>query len=141
MLSQLEVPHLVYVVHLVRVGPEHDLRPLPHHAVHYPDAGNGTAVAVVIGIEDEGAERGVQLAPRRRHPGHQRLEQLGHPGSLLGRDRQDLLPLRADQIHDLLGAPLRLGPGKIDLVEYRDDLEPGVHRQKEVAQRLGLNAL
>ena len=141
MLPQLEVAHLVHVVHLGRVGAEDDLGPLTHHAVHHPDAGDGPAVAVVVGIEDERAQRGVQLSPRSRHPGDDRLEQLGHPGPLLGRDRQDLLPLCADQIHDLLGAPLRLGAGEVDLVEHRDDLESGIHRQKEIAQGLSLDAL
>ena len=40
-----------------------------------------------------------------------------------------------------LARTLRLGAGQIDLVEYRDDLEPGVHREKEVAQGLGLDPL
>ena len=67
------------------------------------------------------------LAPRRRHPRDDRLQQLGDAGALLGGDREDLLPLGPDQVHDLLRPPLRLGAGEVDLVEDRDDLEPGVH--------------
>jgi hypothetical protein len=133
MLSQLEVAHLVYMVNLVRIGPEYDLRPLTHHAVHYPDAGDGAPVAVVIGIKDEGTERCVELSAGWRYPSHQRFEQLGNAGSLLGRHRENLLPLRSDEIHDLLGSPLRLRTGKVDLIEHRDDLETGIHRQKEIA--------
>ena len=88
------------------------------------------------------ARSGASSSPaRRRHPRHNRLEQLGNAGSFLGRNRENLLPLGADQVHDLLGSPLGLGPGKVDLVEHRDDLEPGIHGQKEIAQRLGLDAL
>ena len=76
----------------------------------------------------------VGLAPGRRHPRDDRLEQLGHADALLGRDREDLLPLGPDQVHDLLGPPLRLGAGQVDLVEDRDDLEPRVQGQEEVAE-------
>ena len=47
----------------------------------------------------------------------------------------------ADEIVQLLLAPLGLGAGQIDLVQDGDDLEAGVHRQKEIRQRLRLNAL
>ena len=42
---------------------------------------------------------------------------------------------------DFLLATLGLGARQIDLVEDRDDLEPRVHREKEIRQRLRLNAL
>ena len=88
------------------------------------------------------ARSGASSRPRGGgHPGHDRLEQLRDAGALLGRDGQDLLPLGPDQVHDLLRALLGLGAGQIDLVEDRDDLETGVHREKEVAQRLRLDAL
>ena len=47
----------------------------------------------------------------------------------------------ADQIVHFLLAPLRLGAGQVDLVEDRDDLEPGVHREEEIRQRLRLDPL
>src|SRR5262249_25483407 len=80
-------------------------------------------------------------APRRRHPRDDRLEQLGYAGPLLGGHREDLLSLGPDQVHDLLRPPLRLGAREVDLVEHGNDLEAGVHRQEQVAQRLCLNAL
>ena len=42
---------------------------------------------------------------------------------------------------DLLCAPVRLGPGEIDLVEDGDDLEPRVEREQQVRDRLRLHAL
>ena len=47
----------------------------------------------------------------------------------------------ADDVLDLLLGPLGLGAGQVDLVEHRDDLEPGVDRQVGVGQRLRLDAL
>ena len=141
MLSQLEIAHFVDGVDVVGMGAEGDLHTLTQGPVHHPDAGNGAAIAVEVGIEDEGPERRIGLAPRRRDSGDHRFQQLGNAGALLGRDGQDLLPAGADEIHDLLGPALRLRPGEIDLVEDRDDLEPRVHGQKEVGQGLGLHAL
>jgi hypothetical protein len=123
------------------MGAEGDLHALPNHSVDHPDAGHGTAVAVVIGIEDERAQRRILPAARRRHPSHDRLQQVGHAGPLLGGDRKNFLALGADQVHDLLGALLRLRARKIDLVEDRYDLQSRVHSKKEIAQRLGLNSL
>ena len=77
----------------------------------------------------------------RRHPRDDRLQQLGDADALLGGDREDLLPLGPDQVHDLLRPPLRLGAGEIDLVEDRNDLQTGVHGQEEVAERLRLDPL
>ena len=42
---------------------------------------------------------------------------------------------------DLLLPPLRLGAGEVDLVQDRDDLEPGVQREEQVRERLRLDPL
>ena len=75
------------------------------------------------------ARSGASASPRGGgHPGHDRLEQLGDADAFLGADDgQDLLGLGADQVHDLLRALLGLGARQVDLVEDRNDLEPGVH--------------
>ena len=46
-----------------------------------------------------------------------------------------------DHVLDLLPGLLRLRAGQVDLVEDGDDLEPGVHREVRVGQRLRLHAL
>ena len=140
-LAQLEVAHLVHGEDVVGVRPEGHLHAGAQRAVHHPDAGDRAAIAVVVVVEHQRAERRLGVAPGRGHAGHDRLEQLRHAGAFLGRHRQDLLPAGADQLHDLLRALLRLGARQVDLVEHRDDLEPGIHGQEEVAQRLRLDAL
>ena len=47
----------------------------------------------------------------------------------------------ADQVVQLLLAPLGLRARQIDLVEDRDDLEARVEREKEIRERLRLNPL
>ncbi len=75
------------------------------------------------------------------HPLDDCLEQLRNAGALLGGDRQNLLAPGPDQVDDLLGSPLRLRPGQVDLVEDRDDFEAGVERQEEIGERLSLDPL
>ena len=46
-----------------------------------------------------------------------------------------------EQLGHLLGDALGLGAGEVDLVQARDQLEPGVDRQVRVGDRLRLDAL
>ena len=47
----------------------------------------------------------------------------------------------AEQLGDLGGDALGLGAGKVDLVQARDQLEPGVDGEVGVGERLRLDAL
>src|SRR5882724_7338971 len=80
-------------------------------------------------------------AARRRDALYYGLEQLGHVGAFLGGDAEDLLRLRADELVQLLRAAVRLRTGEVDLIEDGDDLEPGIHRQEQVGERLRLDPL
>ncbi len=42
---------------------------------------------------------------------------------------------------DLVGPLVRLRAGEIDFVEHGYDFQPGIHRQQQVGQGLGLNPL
>jgi hypothetical protein len=141
MLTQLEIAHLIHVMDIVGMSAERDLHSFPDHTIDYPNAGHRSPVAVVVGIEDEGAERRLLPALGRRNSRDHGLQQLGDAGALFGRYRQDLLALGPDQIHDFLSPPLRLGARQVDLVEHRDDLQAGIHGQKEIAEGLSLHAL
>ena len=141
LVAQLQVADFVHVVPIGRVGAEGDLHSRGQHAVHHADARDRAAVAVVVGVEDQGPQRRVARAPRRRDAPHDRFEQLGDVGALLRRDAQDLVRLRPDELVNLLGPAVGLGAGEIDLVEHRDDLEPRVQGEKQVGDRLGLDAL
>ena len=79
-----------------------------------------------------------RVAARRRYDP---LEQLADADPLFGADQQDVVGVDAQEIHELLAAPLGLGARQVDLVEDRDDLEPGVERQEQIRQRLRLDAL
>src|SRR5207248_1946483 len=115
LVAQLQISDLVYLVHVLLVRPESDLHARPDRAVHHADAGNGAAIAIVVRVEDQGAERRLGRAPGRWDAAHDGLEQLGHVRALLGRDAQDLLRLRPDQLVNLLGAAIGLGSRQVDL--------------------------
>ena len=83
----------------------------------------------------------VGVAVRRRDARDQLLEHLGHAVAGLRRDAQDLVGLLADQVGDLLGHALGLGAGQVDLVQARDQLEPGVDGEVGVRDGLRLDAL
>ena len=141
LVAELQVPHLVDLVHVVAVRAERDPHPGPEHAVDHPDARDGAAIAVVIRVEDEGTKRGVAAPAWRRDPQHHLLEQVGNAGSLLRRDPEDLFGLRADQVAELLRPAVGLRAGQVDLVEHGEDLEPGVEREEQVRDGLRLDAL
>ena len=59
----------------------------------------------------------------------------------LRRDPQDVVRLAADQVADLAGDALGLGARQVDLVEHRDQLEPGLDRRVGVGDGLRLDPL
>ena len=128
--AQLEIADFIHFVDVVAMGAQGDLHPRLDDAVHDPDRRNRAAIAVVVRVKDEGAERGLVIATRRRHAGDDGFEQLRHPATLFCRDTQDFVRFCADQVMDFVGALVGFSAGKIDLVEDGYDLQAGVHRQQ-----------
>ena len=114
---------------------------LAEGAVDHPHVGDHAAVLVELGVEDQRPRRRLGLALRGRDALDDRLEHLGdaHPG--LGRDPQRFVGVAADQVGDLGRDALRLGARQVDLVDHRDQLEPGVDRQVGVGDGLRLDPL
>ena len=69
------------------------------------------------------------------------LEDVLDPLPRLAGDAPDRVGRLAEQVGDLLGDALGLGAGQVDLVQARDELEPGVDGEVGVGERLGLDAL
>ena len=63
------------------------------------------------------------------------------PSPFLRAHEENVVGIGADEVVDFLLAPLRLGARQVDLVEDRDDLEPGVQREEQVRKRLRLDPL
>ena len=114
---------------------------LLERAVDHADVGDDAAVLVELGVEDQRARRRVGVAGRRRDLLHELLEDLLDALPRLAGDALDAVAGLAEQLGDLLGDALGLGAGQVDLVQARDQLEPGLDREVGVGQRLGLDAL
>ena len=114
---------------------------LGERAVDDADVGDHAAVLVELGVEDQRPRRRVGIAARRRHARDQLVEHVGDALAGLGADPPHVVGRLAEQLGDLLGDALGLGAGQVDLVQARDQLEPGLDRQVGVGHRLRLDAL
>src|SRR5262249_61999413 len=105
-----------------------------HHAsynrsYHDAHAGDRAAIAVVVRIEDERAQRSGRFAARSGDPGDDGLEQRVDAHALFGAHEEDLVRIRADQVVHFVLAALWLRPGEVDLVQDRNDLQSRVERE------------
>ena len=145
-----QAPHLLRRrrehAHLQRLA----LRPGRHHpdappggrgAVEHPHVGNHALVRVVLGIEDQRAQRLLASTARRRNPRHYRLQDVLHAQPVLRGRQNHLVLAEAERLLHLHRHPLRLGDVQVDLVYDRDYLQIVLQRQVHVRQRLRLDAL
>ena len=133
-------PHLGHV-ELPAHGHHADAVPHLHAARLHAHRGDGPAIVVVVGIEDQGLKRRVGIVLRGGHVGHDVLQHVVDANALLGGDQRAALAVQADLVLDLLLHHLRLGRGQVDLVDDRADLQVVLQRHVDVGQRLGLDAL
>src|SRR5437773_1683274 len=141
LVPELQVPDLIHLVDIVLVRAEGYLHAGPDGAVHDADAGNRAAVAIVVRVENEGAERRVCHPTRRGDAAHHRLEQLGDVAAFFGGNAEDFLGLRPDEFMQLLRPALRLGAGEIDRVEHLLSHQALVQRARELDQAVGQGRL
>ncbi len=99
------------------------------------------AVGVVLGVEDQGAQRVVRIALRRRQLCDDRLQHVVDADALLGRAEHGLEGVEPEVGVDLLAHPLDVGRGEVDLVDDRHDLEVVLEGEVEVGDGLRLDAL
>ena len=106
------------------------------------DEHDDAAVLVEPGVEDEAAERAVGVARAAAGSAWTIASRISSiPTPILARGEDRARGVDPDDVLDLLLGPLRLGAGQVDLVEDRDDLEPGVGGEVGVRERLRLDAL
>ena len=123
------------------VGPQPDLLPHAHAAVHHARQDDHAAIGIEPGIENQRAQRRVGRALGRRHQVHDGLQNFVNADALLGAHQQRAARVQPDHGFDLLANALRLGGGQIDLVDDRNDFQVVVQRQIGIGQRLRLHAL
>ena len=132
-----------HFLHLEVLASSHhvDLHAPADLAVHHPHRDDNPPVLVVIGVEDQGLQRGLGISLRRRHVGHDVLQHLVDVDVRLGGNQGRVLGVQADDVFNLLLDQVRLGANQIDLVDHRQDFQVIVQRQIHVGDGLGLDAL
>ncbi len=141
-LREFGLEHADAVDLVVRVDADHaDALALLEHAVDHAHQHDHAEIDVVPTIDQQGLQRRVAVALRRRQAGDDGLEHLGHVFAGLGRDLDRVRGVEADHVLDLLLDRFRLGGWQVDLVEHRHDLVAGVDGVVDVGERLRLDAL
>jgi hypothetical protein len=105
------------------------------------DVDDHALVRVVVRVEDQALERRLGIALGRRDPLHDRLEDLGDAGAVLGRRQQHFFARHRQDALQLLDDHIGLGRRQVDLVEDRDDRQVLLEGEVDVGERLGLDAL
>ncbi len=106
-----------------------------------PDVDDDALVVVELRVEDQGPQRRLRVARRRRDAVDDRAEDLRHPLPRLAADGQDLVGVDPERGQDLLADLVRPRRLHVDLVQRRDDRQVVVDRGVGVGDRLGLDAL
>ena len=114
---------------------------LADRAVDHAQVHDDAAVLVVLGVEDQRAQRVVGLALGRRDLLDDLVEQLGHAEARLRAHAERDRGVDADRVLDLFLDHIGPRVGQVDLVDDRQDLEVALDGEVGVGDGLGLDAL
>ena len=110
-------------------------------AVHDPHEQHHSPEGVVLGVEDERAERVLEVAAGRRDSRDDRVEDLLDALPLLRRGEYHLERIESEFLVDLLPHPLRIRGRQVDLVDHRHHGQVVFHRHEVVGDGLRLHPL
>src|SRR5690625_1146602 len=92
-------------------------------------------------IEDQRLKRIIRIRLWSRNTIDDRIEEVGDALAGLRADTNDFVTRNTEDVLDLFGIQIRIGSGKVDLVEARDDLEIVFEREITVRECLRLDTL
>ena len=110
-------------------------------ALKDPAVNDRSTKGIVLGIEDQCRQRRFRVALGGWNPLNNGLENLFDSDSLFGRTLQMRKGVQSQFGIDLFNHALHIGCRKINLIDDRNDGEVIVHREKEIGNGLGLDAL
>jgi hypothetical protein len=111
------------------------------HAIHHAHVRHHAPVGVIDGVEDHGTGGSISIARGCRQVADDFVQQGFNAHSGLPRDAEHVLRITADQAGQFGRILLGLRCREVDLVQHRNDGEVVFHRQVEVGEGLGLDAL
>ena len=122
-------------------GHHFDLAAFPDTAVKYTHQYNNTAVLVINGIKNQGFQRCVRVARRRRNICNNALQNILNIYAVFCGNFRRILRRNANDILNLLLCPCRVCTGQVNFVDYRKNLKVIIQRKVNIRKRLRLNAL
>ena len=110
-------------------------------AVEEPHQQHRAAIGVVLGVEEQRPQRRLRVALGRRKLCDDRLQQVVDARPQLGRDLDRGERVEAEVAVDLLHHPVHVGGRQVDLVDHRHHLQPELHGEIQVRDRLRFHPL
>ena len=135
--------HMAYLHH-VELGPGgHHAHGVPglQGALKQADIDDNALVAVVDAVEDQGLQGGGLVSLGGGDIGDHLLQHVLDAHTQLGRYPGGVQTGQTDDVFHLVGHPVGVGAGKVDLVEDGNQLQVMLQRHVGVGQSLGLHAL
>ena len=112
-----------------------------HRSLFNTHIRDNAAVCVIVGVENQCAQRHVRVALRCGNIRHDFLHNGFDVEARFRADARRVLCRNTDDVLNLRRNLVRVRGNQIDLVQYRYDLKACVHRKVRVRKRLRLNAL
>ena len=122
-------------------GEEMDRHPLPQGSLKHPDVGHGTPILIEDGVEDEGFQGRLAVAPGGRDLFDDGPEKVADADVLFGADFENFRLFNAQQVVDLHDDPVDLRIGQVDFVDNGNDREVVLQGEEDVADGLRLYPL
>ena len=110
-------------------------------ALHQAHINDNAAVGIVLAVEDQRAQRSIDIALRRGNVRDNVLKHLLDVQSDLGGDLRSILGGQSDDVLDFLFDVCRVCARQVNLVDDRQDLQIVVECQIGIGKRLRLDAL
>ena len=109
--------------------------------MHNPDQRYHAQITVEPRIDDQGLQRAIDIALRRRHFNNQLFQHILHAQTGFGADHQRLVRRNADHLFNFSQHTFRLGGWQIDFIQHRHYFQALLYRRIAIRHALRLNAL
>ncbi len=109
--------------------------------LEHPEMHDGAPEGIVVGVEDQGFQRGLGIARGGLQAGDDGLQDRLDADAFLGGNQKGGFRVQAEILLDLILDAVDLRRGQVDFVDDRDDVQVVLHGQIEVGQGLGFDPL
>ncbi len=123
------------------VGHEADAVPGADGSCLDAEMDNGASERIVVGVEDQGLQRRIDIAYGRRQLLDHGFHDVVDAQTLFGRGEDDRFRVQPQILFNLILDPVDVRRRQVDLVDHRNDFQVVFQGQVKVGQGLGLHPL